>query len=340
MEKIQKTPLVIAEISANHNGSLNRLLQIVKASHEAGASLVKFQHFKPDSLTVRSRRPEFFAQGGTLWDGASLYDLYSEAALPWEWTEQIVQFCQEMGVGWFSSVFDNAAIDFLEPMEPYAYKIASPEIVDLPLIRQAASTGRRLVISTGMASEVEIEQAVGAAREGGAASVTLLRCNSSYPASPSEMNLAVIPVIAERWGVEVGLSDHTMTSTSAIVATALGAVMIEKHVTLRRSDGGPDAGFSLEPQELRQLVLDVEEAASSVGEVKFGPAGREVATLAYRRSLRFVQALGPGEIITEGSVRSIRPAGGLMPDQVNKILGRRVVRNVEIGEPVTWSVIE
>ena len=335
-----KKPLVVAEISANHDGKISRALEIIRSSAECGANLVKLQHYTAETITVRSRLKDFDISGGTLWDGSTLFDLYQKAATPWEWTDDLAALCGELGLEWFSTPFDFSAVDFLEPFEPWGYKIASFELVDLPLIRYAASTGRPLVMSTGMATEEEIDKALDAAWEGGTKSVTLLRCNSSYPAVPSEMDLAAIPHMAKRWGVPIGLSDHTLTSTSAIVAVALGATMIEKHVTLRRSDGGPDAEFSLEPDELRMLVRDVYEASAALGEVRFGPSEREKASLVFRRSLRFVADMASGDVITTENVRSIRPSGGLPPDDLFTLLGRRVTRNIILGEPVSWTDIE
>jgi pseudaminic acid synthase len=335
-----KTPLVVAEISANHDGKISRALEIIRSSAECGANLVKFQHYTAETITVRSRLKDFDISGGTLWDGSTLFDLYQEAATPWEWTDDLAALCGELGLEWFSTPFDFSAVDFLEPFEPWGYKIASFELVDLPLIRYAASTGRPLVMSTGMATEEEIDKALDAAWDGGTKSVTLLRCNSSYPAVPSEMDLAAIPYMAKRWGVPVGLSDHTLTSTSAVVAVALGATMVEKHVTLQRSDGGPDAEFSLEPEEFARLVTDVHEASAALGEVRFGPSEREKASLAFRRSLRFVSEMSAGEVISAENVRSIRPSGGLSPDFMSEVLGRRVKADVVIGQAVTWDLVE
>jgi N-acetylneuraminate synthase len=314
--------------------------QLLEAIAVSGSEFVKFQHYKPETLTVRSDLDDFKVKGGTLWDGRQLFDLYREAATPWEWTRDLVSLCEDLDLKWFSTPFDPSAVDFLESFEPWGYKIASFELVDLPLIRYVASTGRPLVMSTGMASEDEIDAAVDAAWVGGAESVTLLRCNSSYPAIPSEMDLAAIPVMAARWGVPVGLSDHTMSSTSSIVAVALGATMIEKHVTLRRSDGGPDGAFSLQPEELSELVRDVNEAYLALGEVRFGPTEKEQASLAFRRSLRFVRKMKAGEVISAADIRSIRPSGGLLPHEIELVLGRRVRRDLEVGQAVVWDLVE
>lgn len=334
------TPVVVAEVSANHGGKEKHMYSLLRAIAGTGAKVVKFQHYTPDTLTVRSSRPEFTVKGGTSWDGQTLYDLYAEAMTPWEWTRDMVALCRDLGMEWFSTPFDHSAVDYLEEFEPVAYKIASFELVDLPLIRYVASRRRPVVISTGMATEDEIDRAVDAAWESGASQVILLRCNSSYPADPTEMDLAAIPFMAERWKTPIGLSDHTLSSTSSVVAVALGAVMIEKHVTLNRSNGGPDSAFSLEPTELKSLINDVEEAARAIGTVRFGPTESEHSSLVFRRSLRFVTPLLTGDEITPGSVRSMRPAGGLEPDQLTNVIGRRVNCSVEVGEPVTWKVVD
>lgn len=328
-------PYVIAEISGNHNGSLETAVAIIEASAQAGADAVKFQHYTPETITVRSDHPDFRVKGGTLWDGRQLADLYAEAMTPWEWTADLVAAANRCGVDWLSTPFDPTAVDFLEQHDIPAYKIASFEIVDLPLIRYAASKGKPMIISTGMATVGEIDAAVRAAREAGAASVSLLRCNSGYPAEPREMDLRAIPVMRDLWGLPVGLSDHTMSSTSAIVAVAFGATIIEKHVTLRRSDGGPDAEFSLEPHELAQLVRDVREAHEALGEVRFGPSERELASVAFRRSLRVVRPICAGEVITAENVRSVRPAGGLPPNSLADLLGVVVTKDCDVGEPIT-----
>lgn len=340
VETFDSTVKVIAEMSANHGGKFPRAIELLNRCAGSGVNLVKFQHYKPETMTIRSNLEAFRVASGTPWVGRDLFGLYQEAMTPWEWTGDLVAHCRGLGLEWFSTPFDFTAVDFLEPFNPWGYKIASFELVDLPLIRYVASTGRPLVISTGMATEDEIDQAINAAWEGGTKSITLLRCNSSYPSVPSEMDLAAIPYMGKRWGVPIGLSDHTLTSTSAIVAVALGATMIEKHVTLRRSDGGPDADFSLEPDELRMLVKDVHEASAALGEVRFGPSEREKASLAFRRSLRFVSDMSAGEVISAENVRSIRPSGGLSPDSISEVVGRRVAVDVVIGQPVTWDLVE
>ena len=330
---------VIAELSANHGGSLETAIAIVDAAADAGASAVKLQHYRPDTITVRSDLPEFRASSGSLWDGRQLYDLYEEAMTPWEWTGPLVERIQAHGMEWFSSPFDETAVEFLETFDPPAYKIASFELVDLPLIRLVAETGRPVVMSTGMASLDEIDAAVAAARGAGCNELVLLRCNSGYPATPAEMDLAAIPVMRERFGCHVGLSDHTLDTTAAVVATALGAVAIEKHVILSRSAGGPDAEFSLEPAELSELIRSVEQARQVLGTSRFGPSDREQASIVFRRSLRAARAIAEGEHVDYENVRSFRPAGGMAPEQLTQIIGMAVTRDLKAGEAVTLDVL-
>jgi N-acetylneuraminate synthase len=332
-----ESPYVIAEISANHGGSKAAALELVHAAKAAGADAVKLQHYTPETITVRSDHPDFRVQGGTLWDGRQLADLYAEAMTPWDWTADLVALADELGITWFSSPFDRTAVDFLDELDVPAFKIASFEIIDLPLVRYAASKGRPLVISTGMATIDEIATATAAARDAGAASVSLLRCNSGYPARPAEMDLRAIPVMAELWGLPVGLSDHTIGATAAVTAVGLGACMIEKHITHRRADGGPDAAFSAEPDELAALVAAVREAHSMLGEVRFGPSERERASIAFRRSLRAVRPIAAGELLSEANVASVRPAGGLAPDLLDVVIGMTATRELAPGDPLTWD---
>jgi pseudaminic acid synthase len=334
------SPFVIAEISANHGGSLDGATELIRVAAASGADAIKFQHFTPETITVRSNHPDFRVRGGTLWDGRQLADLYAEAMTPWDWTPELVAAAESAGLEWLSTPFDPTAVDFLEGFNINLYKVASFELVDLPLIRYIASKGKPMIMSTGMATIGEIDAAVTAAREGGATDITLLRCNSGYPAEPSEMDLRSIPVMREMWGLPVGLSDHTITSTAAIAAVALGATVIEKHVTLRRSDGGPDAAFSLEPDELAALVNDVREAHAALGSVRFGPSEREQASIVFRRSLRAVRPIAAGEELTHDNVRSVRPAGGLTPDHIVDVVGRSARVAIEVGEPITWQVVD
>jgi pseudaminic acid synthase len=330
---------VIAELSANHGGSLETALEIIDVAADAGASAVKLQHYRPETITVRSDLPEFRASSGSLWDGRQLYDLYEEAMTPWEWTGPLIERAQSRGLEWFSSPFDETAVEFLESFNPPAYKIASFELVDLPLIRLVASTGRPMVMSTGMASIDEIDAAVATARRAGCEALVLLRCNSGYPATPAEMDLAAIPVMRERFGCHIGLSDHTLDNTAAIVATGLGAIAIEKHLTLSRAAGGPDADFSLEPTELSELVRSVDQARQALGSPRFGPSERERSSIVFRRSLRAARAISRGERVDADNVRSFRPAGGMPPERLTSILGKRVIRDLVAGEAITDDVL-
>ena len=330
---------VIAEMSANHLGSLETAHAIIDAAADAGASAIKLQHYRPETITVRSELSEFRLSSGSLWDGRQLFDLYEEAMTPWEWTGSLIERAKSRGLEWFSSPFDPTAVEFLEGFEPPAYKIASFELVDLPLIRLIASTRRPVVMSTGMASLNEIDDAVGAAREAGCRDLILLRCNSGYPASPDEMDLASIPVMRERYGCQVGLSDHTLDNTAAVVSVALGGTVIEKHLTLSREKGGPDGAFSLEPQELRNLVGQVEVARRVLGEGRFGPSERERSSIVFRRSLRTACAIARGERVSVDNVKSFRPAGGMAPELLPSILGKRVLRDLVAGEAVTSDVL-
>ena len=335
-----KPVYVIAELSANHGGSKARALEVIHAAHESGADAVKFQHYTAETITVRSEHPDFQVSGGTLWDGRQLADLYAEAMTPWEWTGDLVAEANKLGIDWLSSPFDNSAVDFLEQFNIATYKIASFELVDLPLIRYVASKGKPIIMSTGMSTLDEIDAAVNAAQEAGAPKVSILRCNSTYPAKSSEMDLAAIPTMIAKWGIPVGLSDHTLTSVTAISAVALGATIVEKHITLRRSDGGPDAAFSLEPHEFASLVRDVREASQALGEARFGPSASEINSLKFRRSLRAVTAIAAGEMVSENNVRSVRPAGGLPPDQFSVIAGKKAVRDIAVGEPITHDLLK
>lgn len=329
-------PYVIAELSANHLGSKDKALETVAAAADAGADAVKFQHYRPETITVRSDHPDFRISGGTIWDGRQLWDLYAEAMMPWEWTPDLVAEAQRCGITWLSSPFDPSAVDYLDSLDVPAIKIASFELVDLPLVRDAASRGRPVILSTGMATVGEIDAAVGAARSVGCEELVLLRCNSGYPAEPSEMNLRSIPEMARLWGAPVGLSDHTRGHTAAVAAVALGACVIEKHFTLNRADGGPDAEFSAEPAELRELIEAVADAHAALGVVTFGPSEREQSSIAFRRSLRVVEPVAAGDVITRASVRSVRPAGGLPPDVIDSVVGLVAVRDLAAGEPLTW----
>jgi N-acetylneuraminate synthase len=333
-------PFVIAEVSANHLGSKQRAIEIIRASADAGADAVKLQHYTADTITVRSDHPDFKVGGGTLWDGRTLADLYDEATTPWEWTADLVAAATDAGVQWLSSPFSKEAVDFLDDLDVPAFKIASFELVDLPLIRHAAAKGRPMIMSTGMATVEEIDAALDAATSSGAPDVALLRCNSAYPAPLEAMDLRAIPAMRERWAVEIGLSDHTLGSTSAVTAVALGATIVEKHVTLRRSDGGPDAAFSAEPDELAELVTAVRNAHASLGTARFGPSPEESGSLVFRRSVRAVRPIEAGATIGAEDVASIRPAGGLAPDDIDLAVGAVARVDLPRGAPITFDVIE
>lgn len=333
---VTEPPYVIAEISANHLGSLAAAVELVHAAADSGADAVKLQHYTPDTITVRSDHPDFRVTGGTLWDGRQLADLYAEAMTPWEWTDALAAAADDAGVTWFSTPFDRTAADFLMRYDVPAFKIASFEIVDLPLIRYVAGLGRPVIISTGMATLDEIDAAVEAATTAGG-DIAVLRCNSGYPANPDEMDLRAIPMMQRRWGRPIGLSDHTLGSTAAITAVALGACIIEKHLTLRRSDGGPDAPFSAEPDEFATLVRAVRDAHVSLGEPRFGPSEREVASIAFRRSLRAARPIAAGTTLTTDDVRSMRPAGGLAPDHLDDVVGTVTRTDLAVGDPITWA---
>jgi pseudaminic acid synthase len=328
---------VIAELSANHGGDLGRAMELVHAAADAGADAVKLQTYTADTMTIRSNKAPFRIGGGTAWDGQLLYDLYLEASTPWEWFEPLQKAARGAGMVLFSTPFDASAIDFLEAAGTPAHKIASFELVDIPLIARAAATGKPLLLSTGMASAAEIDEAVTAARGAGDGGVLLFRCNSSYPAEPADMNLATIPAMAAAWQAPVGLSDHTMKPTAAVAAVALGAAAIEKHLTLRRSDGGPDSSFSLEPAEFRDTVSQIRDTEAALGSVRFGPTEREKASRALRRSLFVVEDVAVGDRLTERNVRAIRPGDGLAPKFLPAVLGRRAASNIEAGTPLSWD---
>ncbi len=331
-------PYVIAELSANHNGNLERALVIMTAAKEAGASAVKLQTYRPDTITLKSERPEFQIHGG-LWDGHSLYDLYEWAHTPWEWHQALFAKGRELGLTVFSSPFDFSAVDLLESLDCPAYKIASFELVDLPLIRYAAQTGKPLIMSTGMANEAEIAAAVEMALKHGNGQLALLHCVSGYPAPAAEYNLRAIPMLHQRFGVQVGLSDHTLGSATAIAATALGATLIEKHFTLARADGGPDCAFSMEPAELTDLVASVNTAQAALGVADYQLTPSEQGNRAFRRSLYLVKEIAAGERLTEAHIKSVRPALGLPPADYDRLLGKRVTRDMSANQPLDWEWI-
>lgn len=333
-------PYIIAEMSGNHDGSLDKALDIVRMAAEQGAHAIKLQTYKPDTITIQSDSPDFrLSEGHELWGGRTLWDLYEEAHTPWEWHEPIFALAKELGITAFSSPFDPTAIDLLESLDVPAYKIASSEIVDLPLIRLAASKGKPIIISTGMASVLEIAAAVEAARSTGNEQIVVLACTANYPADPSESNLRGIPVMRDTFGTLIGYSDHTMGIGAAITAVALGACVVEKHVTLSRADGGVDSAFSSEPAELRMLVEQTKVGWQCLGEPRIGARRQEKEGLRFRRSLYVVEDVKAGDVVTAQNVRSIRPANGLAPDDFAHVEGRTFTQDTPKGTPVSWDLI-
>jgi N-acetylneuraminate synthase len=327
-------PYVIAEMSANHNGRIETALSLIDRAKEAGADAVKLQTYRPDTITLDSDAEEFRIQGG-LWGGKTLYQLYSEAYMPWEWHAPLFEHARKTGITIFSSPFDNTAVDLLEDLNAPAYKIASFEAVDLPLIRYAAGTGKPMIISTGMADDEEIAEAIEAARGGGCKDLAILHCVSGYPAPARDYNLRTIPDMIKRFGLATGLSDHTLDNTTAIASVALGGSLIEKHFTLDRSGGGPDDSFSLEPQEFAALCRDAKTAWEALGNVDYGHKSSETGNVKFRRSLYFVKSLKAGDIVTPDAVRSVRPGFGLAPKFLDRVLGNVLRRDVQINTPVT-----
>jgi len=333
-------PVIVAEVSGNHNGSLDRALQIVDAIAAAGAHAVKLQTYTASTMTLPLAEREFFVSDPkNPWTGRSLYDLYEEAHTPWDWHAALFERCRRHGLAAFSTPFDATAVDFLQELDSPCFKIASFEAVDLPLIRRAAATGKPLVISTGMATEEEITEAVDAARSAGCTSLALLKCTSTYPADPRNSNLSTIPHMSARFGCPVGLSDHTLGIGAAVAATALGACMIEKHVTLSRADGGVDSAFSLEPGELAQLVRESAVAWHALGKVQYGPTQDELPSLQYRRSLYVVEDVERGAILDRRNVRAIRPGLGLPPKHLDAVLGRPASKQIARGTPLSWDLV-
>jgi pseudaminic acid synthase len=333
-------PFIIAEMSGNHNQSLERALKIVDLAAEAGADAVKLQTYTPDTMTLDIHTGEFFIETDTnLWKGQSLYNLYKEAYTPWEWHKEIFDRCKEHGMVAFSSPFDETAVDFLETLNVPAYKIASFENVDIPLIKKVAATGKPIIISTGMASVAEIDEAVSAVRSQGNDQIILLKCTSTYPATPENSNIATIPHMKETFQTEVGLSDHTMGVGTSVAAITLGATVIEKHFTVSREEGGVDAAFSLEPHELKQLVVETERAWNSLGTVHYGPTKAEVSSLEHRRSLYISQDLKQGDLLTKGNLRAIRPGHGLSPKYFDLVIGKTVKKDVAKGTPLNWDLL-
>ena len=331
-------PYIIAELSANHNGSLDTALRIVEEAKKAGADAVKLQTYTADTITLNSEAEDFQIKGG-LWDGKSLYQLYQEAHMPWDWHKPLFERARELAIPIFSSPFDTTAVDLLENLNAPAYKIASFEAVDLPLIKYVAATGKPMIISTGMANDEEIKEAIDAARSGGCKELAILHCVSGYPAPAEDYNLKTIGDMRNRFGLVTGLSDHTLDNTTAIASVVLGANLIEKHFTLDRNGGGPDDSFSLEPADLAALCRDSKTAWASLGKVNYGRKSSERGNAQFRRSLYFVKNMKPGDAIAEDSVRSVRPGFGLAPKYLEKIIGRTVRVEISANTPVTDDVL-
>jgi pseudaminic acid synthase len=332
-------PYIIAELSANHNGKIKNALSLIDEAKQAGADAVKLQTYTADTITVNSDAEDFQITGG-LWDGKTLYQLYEEAHTPWEWHEVLFKYAKEKGITIFSSPFDKSAVDLLEELNAPAYKIASFEAVDLPLIKYVASTGKPMIISTGMADVDEIQEAIVTAQDGGCKELAILHCVSGYPASAEDYNLRTIPDMFERFNLVTGLSDHTLDNTTAIASVAVGASIIEKHFTLDRLGGGPDDSFSLEPKDLNALCNASKVAWSAMGQVDYGLKSSEQGNIKFRRSLYFVRSIKKGSIITKDDMKSIRPGYGLPPKMFNNILGKRLKVDVEINTPVFESSFE
>jgi pseudaminic acid synthase len=330
---------VVAELSANHNQDFEQAVRLIRAAKESGADAVKVQTYTPDTITIRSDREYFQIRGGTLWDGRTLYELYGEACTPWDWQPKLKQVADDLRLDFFSSAFDSTAVDFLEGMKVPAYKLASCELVDIPLLERISRTGKPLIISTGMATIEEIEEAVKTAHQAGAGQIALLRCTSAYPALPCEMNLRTIPELARRFEVPVGLSDHTMDIAVPVAAVALGACIIEKHFTLSRSLKGPDSAFSLEPPEFKAMVEAVRVAEKALGEIHFGLTDSERSSRVFRRSLFVVQDVRQGEAFSKENVRSIRPGHGLHTRHLAEIVGKRASCDIERGTPLHWDLV-
>jgi N-acetylneuraminate synthase len=336
---VDYAPFVIAELSANHNGRLDIAMRIIEEAKKAGADAVKLQTYTADTITLNCQTEDFQIHGG-LWDGKNLYQLYQEAQMPWEWHKPLFEHARKQDITIFSSPFDNTAVDLLEDLNAPAYKIASFEAVDLPLIRYVARTGKPMIISTGMADAEEIQEAIDAARAGGCKELAVLHCVSGYPAPAEDYNLHTIPDMMQRFGLVTGLSDHTLDNTTAITSVALGASIIEKHFTLDRNGGGPDDSFSLEPADLAALCQGAKTAWQALGQVDYGRKSSEQGNVKFRRSLYFVRDLKAGDMVTADSIRSVRPGFGLMPRDIDRVVNQRVVKDVTVGTPVSWAYFD
>ena len=331
---------IIAELSANHNGSIDNCFKLIDAAKSCGADAIKIQTYTPDTMTIKSSRDEFTIKG-TIWDNQKLYDLYQEAYLPWEWHQELFQYCSEKSIELFSTPFDKAAVDLLENCGVKRYKVASSELIDLPLVKYIAEKGKPMIMSTGMASFEEISEAVMTVKSyGNSQHITLLKCTASYPAPIEDANLATIRDMKEAFDCDVGLSDHTMDNISCVMSVAHGATVIEKHFTLDRSMGGPDSKFSLEPDEFRNLVDDIRSAELAEGSIKYGPVPAEANSVNFRRSLYVVKDVGEGEEFNSENIRSIRPALGIKPKFYEKIIGKLASRDLSAGTPLSFSDVE
>jgi pseudaminic acid synthase len=336
---INEPPYIVAELSANHNGNIETAYKIIEVAKQSGVDAVKLQTYRPDTITIDCDRNDFLIHGG-LWDGRTLYDLYEEAHMPWEWHAPLFEHARKLDLTIFSSPFDSTAVDLLEDLNTPAYKIASFELVDLPLIRYTASTGRPMILSTGMADAEEIQEAIDAAHEGGCRELAILHCVSGYPAPAEDYNLRIIPDMIERFGLVTGLSDHTLDNTTAITSIAMGASIIEKHFTLDRNNGGPDDSFSLEPEELENLCKDSKTAWESLGQISYERKKSERKNAVLRRSLYVVRNIKAGEIITKENVRSIRPGFGIAPKFFEQVMGRVALHDIGRGKPLSMEDLE
>lgn len=331
-------PYIIAELSANHNGKLETALKIIEEAKKAGADAVKLQTYTADTITLNCNSEDFQIHGG-LWDGKTLYELYQEAHMPWEWHKPLFEHARKLGIPIFSSPFDNTAVDLLEDLNAPAYKIASFEAIDLPLIRYVASTGKPMIISTGMTNEEEVKEAIEAAVDGGCRELAILHCVSGYPAPADEYNLRTIPAMIERHGLVTGLSDHTLDNTTAITSIALGASIVEKHFTLDRKGGGPDDSFSLEPADMKALCHQAKTAWAALGEVKTGRSESEKGNAQFRRSLYVCKPIKDGEPVTRENIKSIRPGFGLPPKCLDKVIGYRACKDLYPGDALNWDLL-
>lgn len=331
---------IVAEMSANHNNDFEQAEELIRLAKECGADAVKLQTYKPSTLTIKSTKGPFIISGGTKWDGRTLFDLYEEGCMPWEWQPRLKKTADDIGIDLFSTAYDKSSVEFLDKMGVDVHKVASFEIVDLQLIEKMAETGKPLLISTGMASKKEISEAVSCAGKAGAEEIALLKCTSAYPSPVEETNLRTIPDMRRSFGLPVGLSDHTMGIHVPSAAVALGACIVEKHMTTSRKLKGPDSHFSLEPKEFKRMVEGVRTAEASLGKVSYGPTEAEKDSLAFRRSLFVVRNVKAGERFTETNVRSIRPGTGLAPGHLSDVLRRKASRDIERGTPLDWSMVD